>query len=265
LDTYYTTEKPLPTDHSKVCRLVLAATEVQRAAVQIILEEFFTLTDAGWINGRANEEILAMREKVQAVEEKDGHEKTRKERYRERRAFLFAFLRERDEVPAYDIGMKELQESATAKGWAGTFKSVPSVPVASGITPVPAVPVERTGNVSGNAASTAIPIPTPTPIPIPKKNTVSSPLAPDPAKLDPKGSRLPTDWTLPDDWAAWCEENRPDLDPMIVADGFRDFWIGKAGKDGRKADWLATWRNWCRSQKPGTRQPRAGDWTGGAL
>jgi hypothetical protein len=70
---------------------------------------------------------------------------------------------------------------------------------------------------------------------------------------DPKGSRLPADWTLPPDWAAWCEENRPDLDPAVVADAFRDFWVGKAGKDARKADWLATWRNWCRSQKPGTR------------
>lgn len=72
--------------------------------------------------------------------------------------------------------------------------------------------------------------------------------------VDPKGTRLPTDWSLPTEWAAWCEEHRPDLDPQLVAEGFKDFWIGKPGKDGRKADWLATWRNWCRGQKPGTRQ-----------
>lgn len=72
--------------------------------------------------------------------------------------------------------------------------------------------------------------------------------------VDPRGSRLPSDWKLPPEWGAWCEENRPDLDPQQTADGFRDFWVGKAGKDGRKADWLATWRNWCRSQKTGSRQ-----------
>jgi hypothetical protein len=30
------------------------------------------------------------------------------------------------------------------------------------------------------------------------------------------------------------------------AEKFRDFWLGKPGKDGTKADWFATWRNWAR-------------------
>ena len=85
----------------------------------------------------------------------------------------------------------------------------------------------------------------PTPTPTPKKDIVVSPAAP------PQGTRLDKDWTLPDDWRAWCTEHRPDLDPQSVADQFRDFWVAKPGKDGRKADWMATWRNWCRSQKPG--------------
>ena len=68
-----------------------------------------------------------------------------------------------------------------------------------------------------------------------------------------QGTRLTESWELPDDWKAWCTENRPDLDPVSVADGFRDFWIAKPGKDGRKADWKATWRNWCRAQKTGNR------------
>lgn len=28
---------------------------------------------------------------------------------------------------------------------------------------------------------------------------------------------------------------------------FVDYWRGRAGAAGRKSDWLATWRNWCRS------------------
>lgn len=65
LDVYYTTEKPIPSDHKQACRLVLATTESQREAVETVLSEFFELTEAGWINGRADAEIEAMREKQQ--------------------------------------------------------------------------------------------------------------------------------------------------------------------------------------------------------
>ena len=76
---------------------------------------------------------------------------------------------------------------------------------------------------------------------------------------DPKGSRLPADWTLPDEWRTWAAAERPDLDPDKVAESFRDFWVGKPGKDGRKSDWYATWRNWIRSTKsaPGGAAPKA--------
>jgi hypothetical protein len=63
-----------------------------------------------------------------------------------------------------------------------------------------------------------------------------------------RGSRLPDDWTLPDDWKAWAEQERPDLNTKTVADSFKDFWIAKAGAGGVKLDWQATWRNWIRSQ-----------------
>jgi len=63
-----------------------------------------------------------------------------------------------------------------------------------------------------------------------------------------RGSRLPTDWSLPDEWKAWAETERPDLPIKTVADSFRDFWISKAGAGGVKLDWQATWRNWVRSQ-----------------
>jgi uncharacterized protein YdaU (DUF1376 family) len=70
LDTYYTTEKPLPADLRSVCRLVLAQTDTQREAVRIVLEEFFELTEFGWINHRADVEIDAMRDKQQKQREK---------------------------------------------------------------------------------------------------------------------------------------------------------------------------------------------------
>jgi len=68
-------------------------------------------------------------------------------------------------------------------------------------------------------------------------------------RASPNGSRLPADWSLPDDWALWAKETRPELNPNDTAQRFADYWHGVAGAKGRKADWLATWRNWVRSEK----------------
>ena len=63
LDLYYDTERPLNQDVNKVARRVLANTEEQRAALDIVLEEFFTLEDDGWHNARCDREIEAYRQK----------------------------------------------------------------------------------------------------------------------------------------------------------------------------------------------------------
>lgn len=33
----------------------------------------------------------------------------------------------------------------------------------------------------------------------------------------------------------------------LEAAKFADYWRAKTGRDATKADWLATWRNWCRT------------------
>lgn len=70
---------------------------------------------------------------------------------------------------------------------------------------------------------------------------------------DPRGSRLPTDWQPGADGMAYAVEHG--LDTAAVAEDFRDFWLAKAGKDGRKADWPRTWKRWCREEAK--RRPRA--------
>lgn len=83
-------------------------------------------------------------------------------------------------------------------------------------------------------------------------------------KGSPKGSNLAKDWTLPQDWREFAERTRPELDPDKVAAKFRDHWHGKPGKEGRKLDWLATWRNWVREERVTSYTKRAGgsdDWT----
>ena len=70
LDTYYTTEKPIPADLRAACRLVMAQTDSQREAVRVVLDEFFALTTDGWVNKRADAEIDAMRVKQQKQRDK---------------------------------------------------------------------------------------------------------------------------------------------------------------------------------------------------
>lgn len=76
---------------------------------------------------------------------------------------------------------------------------------------------------------------------------------PTPVNSSTWGSRLNVP-QLPDDWAEFCRQERPDLDPAAVFESFRDHWRAAAGSRGVKADWLATWRNWVRKEtrKPGT-------------
>ncbi len=47
----------------------------------------------------------------------------------------------------------------------------------------------------------------------------------------------------------WCRQERPELQATMVRDKFRDYWIGVPGARGRKLDWMATWRNFVRSER----------------
>ena len=244
LDLYYLHEKPVPADVQKLARLIRMPKQV--AAIEAVLGEFFSLQEDGWHNKRADDELARMSEKSEASEERDEHEKARMKRYRERRAAMFAALREVGVVPAWDVAMKDLQRLFD-ENCNGTGNDL-----------------QRNESVSGDAPATAIPTPTPTPTPV-TPNGVVAPRKRSAATTADQGTRLPGDWKLPEDWRSWCRRERPDLDPDSVAEQFRDFWVAKPGKDGRKADWQATWRNWCRGQKTGAgrRGGDAADWTQG--
>jgi uncharacterized protein YdaU (DUF1376 family) len=65
-----------------------------------------------------------------------------------------------------------------------------------------------------------------------------------------KGTRLASDWALPEAWRAWAVDARPELGVVgidLEADKFRDHWHSATGAKATKADWLATWRNWVRN------------------
>jgi uncharacterized protein YdaU (DUF1376 family) len=64
-----------------------------------------------------------------------------------------------------------------------------------------------------------------------------------------RGTRLSEDWQLSEEQKQFCKQERPDLDPVKVSAGFKDYWISVAGAKGVKKDWDATWRNWVRNQR----------------
>jgi len=91
---------------------------------------------------------------------------------------------------------------------------------------------------------------------------ISKPSKPKP-QGDARGSRLPSDWLLPDDWLADARHvafkaklQLTDQEIRNEADKFRDFWHAKAGAAGRKLDWRATWRNWVRAYLERRPRPR---------
>lgn len=63
IDAYYTREEPIPSDPRMAYRLVLATTESQREAVDVVLQEYFQQTSEGWVHHRCEEEIFRANEK----------------------------------------------------------------------------------------------------------------------------------------------------------------------------------------------------------
>lgn len=94
---------------------------------------------------------------------------------------------------------------------------------------------------------------------MPRKSAKSAAVAS--AQRKSRGTRLPAEWVLPKPWGDWAIGEMPGWTPDTVrneAAKFADFWHAKTGRDATKADWLATWRNWCRNAKQTTLQRNAG-------
>ena len=66
LDLYYTTEQPIPADLKAAARKAGARSKEEVAAVEVVLPEFFTLTDAGWMHARCETEIAAYHQKAES-------------------------------------------------------------------------------------------------------------------------------------------------------------------------------------------------------
>lgn len=61
-----------------------------------------------------------------------------------------------------------------------------------------------------------------------------------------RGTRLPNDWTIPDDWVTWASTKRKwhPADVREEADKFARYWQSKSGAAATKVDWFKTFQNW---------------------
>lgn len=126
-------------------------------------------------------------------------------------------------------------------------------------------------DIRGQDVTARDPLPPVPPSPPPHHPTTPSPLPPSPGFLvdadappqpppekadGSKATRLEA-WLKTQDeaqlgaaWGEWAmaEEGMEQDEINRELAKFCDFWKAKGGAAGRKADWFATWRNWCRNR-----------------
>ncbi|MBP8145965.1 MAG: YdaU family protein [Inhella sp.] len=113
---YYRQERPLPPDLVDVCRLVRAATDLQRQAVEQVLREFFVLQADGYHQGRADEVLAAYQAGEPERQAKKVNEATRLSKHREERRELFERLNAAGKHLRWNTPIEELRASVGALG-----------------------------------------------------------------------------------------------------------------------------------------------------
>lgn len=139
LRKYYATEQPLPADKKKLARWVGAVGNKDAlAALDAVLDDFFTLQEDGYHQARCDAEIEAFREGEPERELKKVNEKNRMDNHRKERARLFKVLTDAGGHAAWNIGIGELR--ALVKSVAGGKNPPPETPPAT----APATPATAT-------------------------------------------------------------------------------------------------------------------------
>lgn len=66
------------------------------------------------------------------------------------------------------------------------------------------------------------------------------------------GTRIPADFSVNDRMRTWAAKNLPGIKPDALDEETRDFrnhWLNKPGKDGRKRSWTRAWYTWMRNTR----------------
>ena len=90
--------------------------------------------------------------------------------------------------------------------------------------------------------------------PLRKTNPLSPANAGSPRRRTEQASRLPDDFTVPDDWLDWGIAQRGWTRAEVAEEAacFCRYWQAR-GRDAARRCWRRTWQNWvCNSRRPGT-------------
>ena len=132
---------------------------------------------------------------------------------------------------------KEKAVKAAAARWGNRGENAPSSPASN----APSIP---------QALHELCPSPSPSPSPLEKDK--------DQKRKEARGTRLPTDWTLPPSWRDWALTEKPGWDQALVereGHAFADYWQALPGARAVKLDWEKTWHNWVRSSRTQPTKP----------
>lgn len=110
LRKYYANEEPLPANVNLIARQIGVRSDDERAALEAVLQDFFTLQQDGWHQGRCDAEIELFHAKLAGLAEAKDNAKIRQRRAREHRKTLFEQLRALGVVPAFSTTTPELAE-----------------------------------------------------------------------------------------------------------------------------------------------------------
>lgn len=249
---YYATERPMPADIKAVQRLIGARTKEERDAVQVVLEEFFTLQDDGWHQRRCDADILKYQDGEPEREVKKANEDNRLRKHREERARLFKVITDAGQHAPWNIGMGELRSMVKALQ--------PAEPETEPETKTPEPETQPATAPATPATATQTPDTRHHPPDTSKKSVLSGAapalLPPPPAYLGEKNepdipakAKVPLDaaWELPTAWGEDAE--RLGFAPAEIlhqSEKFRQYWTAGKGAGTRRGikGWRQSWSNW---------------------
>lgn len=65
-----------------------------------------------------------------------------------------------------------------------------------------------------------------------------------PAPSQARGARIPDAFYVTAEMRAWAQAKVPNVNLVRETEKFCNYWRAKGGREARKLDWPATWRNW---------------------
>lgn len=64
-----------------------------------------------------------------------------------------------------------------------------------------------------------------------------------------RGTRIPDDFAVTAEMVEWARQHAPDVNGRRATEAFLDHFRSAPGQKGVKLDWVATWRNWLRTEQ----------------